>query len=245
MSEAICSNCHESVPSSSLNLHQVRCIRYNYFCIDCGQLVLKTEILEHKTGHQKKRCSECEAEVEETLVALHLQEECLFRLLKCNDCNALYRASDEHSCLVACEYCGESVAMVEMIKHLETCYDAVKTEQCDKCSKRIQLKFMIEHQLLHERGEIVEEAMSIVVETINCPTCNEQFDDYDFMVAHRMEKHDWEPQTYKCYKCKTHFMSVQDRELHIKYQGCGPVDNDTRDSDVDAEADLLSSSELD
>jgi len=219
-----CQTCRELIPETNLAIHQIRCTRYNYYCSVCNQVIPKTEMEQHQTGHQTSECDNCNMTVENSQMSHHLENECLLRQVNCDDCGDSYRATEEHHCSIACDFCGEMIEIPSMPVHQESCYAAGKTESCEICGKRIQVRQLAEHHLLHERGEIPsDEEQEEMPSQIECPTCGEEFTDNDYLTAHRMEEHNWTPPIYQCFRCKATFLTDNDLELHRKFEDCSVV----------------------
>eukprot|EP01120_Amphizonella_sp_Union-15-10_P000223 TRINITY_DN10253_c0_g1_i1.p1 TRINITY_DN10253_c0_g1~~TRINITY_DN10253_c0_g1_i1.p1 ORF type:complete len:235 (-),score=22.71 TRINITY_DN10253_c0_g1_i1:68-772(-) len=106
-----CSNCDRFVPRASYVLHSATCLRQNWKCPVCKQVVPVPTKDKHMLVHQQVKC-ECGFEGEPDLVELHKRYEC--RLAP-----------------VQCPYCGLSIKFAERGSHVNSC--GSRTTTCKHC----------------------------------------------------------------------------------------------------------------
>jgi hypothetical protein len=144
-SEKKCDNCHAFIPERGYTMHTLRCARVNWRCDRCSRVVQRknkdkhshcplcnlvvpeAEVKKHiDVVHAKFQC-DCGAEFERDTLAIHKQEECPLRMLKCKYCQVSIPATEHKahetycgSKTTACEICGKAVPRNRMEIHNAT-----------------------------------------------------------------------------------------------------------------------------
>ena len=214
-----CDNCLELIPLTSIGVHRVRCLRYNFFCNTCKEAVPRVNADEHVKSH----CSG----LDQPQSSDHLTGSSSLAL---SDDGARVsidpdppkpKLSITPKPLHLCEFCEHG--FVDLVEHIAECFNASKTEECIECHRRIQRRNMAKHLLDHLNNE--SDPSDPPPQTDQpvrhrCPDCDQEFTDYDEWTAHRVGLHDWTPESFECDVCQQIFFQNLDLELHRKYQGC-------------------------
>ncbi|XP_064391586.1 TRAF-type zinc finger domain-containing protein 1-like isoform X2 [Halichondria panicea] len=131
----MCSNCRGEIPIETFDLHEARCRKYCKYCSECGETVPLSELSAHESeAHIPKSCPQCNASVHPSQTEAH-KEVC-------------------PQALVVCKYCELEKPRRYLPDHLDAC--GSRTQECDLCTLRVQLRDMEEHQTIkcgHLRAE--------------------------------------------------------------------------------------------
>jgi len=120
----ICPNCRRGIPAGALMLHEAQCVRRNFRCAQCGEVMPVDQKDKHlAVAHSKLRC-ECGAEFEQDLLPIHKEFECPRRL-------------------VTCVYCGMELPYNERFTHQNDC--GSRTATCPHCTKIFKRRDMKTH----------------------------------------------------------------------------------------------------
>jgi len=138
-----CQHCNANVPEASLDLHQIRCTRTNWYCENCSKAYPKLlqhvhcgtcndpvlNVLKHIDMCHKLTGCECKETMEVTHVSTHKRNDCVYRTGKCR-------------------WCKSDVRMADMESHVNSCGN--KTQKCVYCPKnvvqhRLAVHMLVEH----------------------------------------------------------------------------------------------------
>ena len=169
------------MPPSKYDLHVATCLRMNWYCVECGQVVQKSQREQHiKEAHAVVFC-ECGEELDRSKLASHKQNDCPKRIVKCN-------------------YCPLDMPYVEIWAHEQTC--GAKTQKCFFCNEWIKNKDWdahIEYCKKRKEGTLTEEDKPPVVavsptrpvfgDYISCPYCADPFQEWDDLQIHILCNH--------------------------------------------------------
>ena len=122
----VCSNCQKAIPSRSLSLHTVQCLRNNSRCADCQHVIPTRYLAKHRRLHHAAvTCPGCGERVEAALIGKHRRDLCSTRLVECAYCPLLLTAAErgEHSAedglfISKCRECGEAMQRKLIRRHL-------------------------------------------------------------------------------------------------------------------------------
>jgi hypothetical protein len=123
-----CPNCRRLVPPGALAMHQLRCERTNYFCVECSEVVAIADKQKHVDAkHVPIDCHQCKGKLMRRDLQAHLANTCAMRVVRCE----------------YFEYCGIRVPACDMATHRLACGE--KTELCDSCNERVPRKRFDSH----------------------------------------------------------------------------------------------------
>ena len=154
---SICSNCCRVIPSESLSLHELHCLRSVFHCSKCKRNMRKSEAASHthcsicskglsesgllshmKYWHSKIVCM-CGVSVQDrSLLGKHRSLECLKRLIVCRFCGVPNEVGDVSKIDAKDRFEGLNA-------HEATCGN--RTDSCSICGKSIRLKDFKIHML--------------------------------------------------------------------------------------------------
>src|SRR2546423_1228463 len=156
-----CQNCLSWVPERSLVLHQNFCLRNNFRCPRCNLTIPKKDqqshwhcsqcsahgtssysLQKHQSTHHTPHSCLCSATLPSLpSLAFHRATSCPLKLVKCRFCQTFKEQGDL-----------SSLSAQDMLSGL-TAHEAdcgSRTLECHVCGRRLRLKEMSVHQLLHE-----------------------------------------------------------------------------------------------
>lgn len=116
-----CPNCRKMIAQQTWLIHQNVCARHNYFCDVCEQVISITATKDHETVCPDRYipCTACDELVRNASFKDHQLNDCEMRM-------------------VNCKYCELGQSFRELQTHQQCC--GSRTRECEKCSKRVQLK---------------------------------------------------------------------------------------------------------
>ena len=124
--EVKCDNCHRLVPSENYQMHVVHCKRNIQLCSLCGEVVFRSEEMEHfKEYHAEIDCVQCGQKTMRSEEGNHLANEC-------------------GKTPIPCQYCKITLPREKMPEHQEFC--GSRTEWCHKCSRYILIRDLRHHE---------------------------------------------------------------------------------------------------
>ena len=119
-----CKVCRQQIEAARHRMHELGCMRQNYWCDTCEVAVPKGDKEEHEeTMHSMKACQFCGMQMMAMKVADH-----------------------ENNCSEAptgCKFCDEKVAPSAMLDHMNIC--GAKTYQCGECGEWVKRAEKREH----------------------------------------------------------------------------------------------------
>lgn len=146
------------IPKSKLRLHEVRCARNTVKCKKCGKNIDKGMLEEHEEEmHSMAKCEHCAYEAEKSAFGAH-RETCPMRP-------------------VPCEYCEQTIPMVKLMDHTESCGN--KTRQCPTCTNFIKIKDWQAHEALPDCSHLKPKPKPIRREEFPLPGAARE-EDIDF-----------------------------------------------------------------
>ena len=124
--EVKCDNCHRLVPSENYQMHVVHCKRNIQLCSLCGEVVFRSEEMEHfKEYHAEIDCVQCGQKTTRSEEGNHLANEC-------------------GKTPIPCQYCEITLPREKMPEHQEFC--GSRTEWCNKCCRYILIRDLRDHE---------------------------------------------------------------------------------------------------
>lgn len=143
-----CLNCNKWIPKPAFTMHSITCVRKNWSCPICLQVLPKSHQNTHSHcprcglalhsanidkhlhfAHRKVKCL-CGMEFESEVLSVHQSEECIFRL-------------------VCCKFCDRRLPFKEMEDHETMC--GGKSELCVICHKPVSKRKMTNHMAAFHR----------------------------------------------------------------------------------------------
>ena len=163
-----CDNCKSTVPFFTWDLHEAVCIRNNYYCERCEQVLMKKDKQRHNDEyHVKIRC-ECGMEIDKEFEIEHKASLCKKRI-------------------VECKYCELPLHYDERRKHQKDC--GVRTQPCERCNKRIKIKDINKHMRECSFDDMIIDHQNNFSNKLYCPFCQNEWDDDSKFQEHMFMEH--------------------------------------------------------
>lgn len=216
----LCSFCKKEISDANFTIHELRCPKVNFICEVCAEPFLKVNRDKHMKQHEQVECSDCG----EIITRMDLTDhslDCLEREVECPECNETYRAIEMHYCLIECPFCEINKVRANQIEdHIKNCQAANRTVKCHRCHKWIRNKNLEDHLQDHQSGQIddLPAPRENDVDEIDCPECDEVFNDPSLRAVHRMTVHGHDETHFSCPKCQGVFELEDDMYTHLGYQ---------------------------
>lgn len=163
-----CDNCRTKILSEYWAIHSVTCARHKWYCKECDIVCPVSKKDEHNTEyHTLIKCA-CGWEMSPHKYKTHTVDECDLRVLPCIYCECPLPANtlEEHQ-----DWCGS------------------RTEACELCDKRVQLRHLEDHVCSTEESPTLEPEPTTNTEKIECPFCIAPIEDYVELQMHIFDTH--------------------------------------------------------
>jgi len=176
----MCDNCRHPIPVGVFSNHTLACIRRNWYCEACGNVVEKTQKDQHiKDLHTLVLC-ECGQELETRLLEFHKASECPKRIVRC-------------------QYCPLEMPYVERYEHEKKC--GSQTDRCEFCHKYVKKQDLAVHVVDCQKPKAIPELNQYYhppqfpqnkrqgEDVLLCPMCDTPFVHYDDLEVHVLTAH--------------------------------------------------------
>ena len=165
---SLCGNCKKYISNRAFRMHEPFCLRNNYCCELCGEVMQKAKKEIHmEEKHKDIPCKDCGKEMEPPKMENHLENECPKRKILCDYCMLKFDADkyEEHA-----TPCGS------------------RTDKCDKCGDYVRLRDFAVHLANNcatvQQPIIYEPVPDDASDLHFCPYCFAPFTDYELLVNH-------------------------------------------------------------
>lgn len=88
-----CKNCERQIAASKFRMHEIQCVKLNYKCKVCGEVVAKADREEHEAeAHVKKKCQFCDyEELESKFDSNNHEDNCKMAPKACPYCKEVFK----------------------------------------------------------------------------------------------------------------------------------------------------------